>query len=331
MIYKHLPIYTHKEAETMNEQITNTTTVETEQPSTCIADNTEQKPKYCPKCNAALLEGQRFCQNCGACTEEVWKPKTFTCSNCGIEVEPQTKFCPNCGNQATPPTQSIVVQTKPRINKKKIFLLGSIAAAVLIIATIIILCIALREIPVESISVSESKIELKEGETKNVSCTVYPSDASDKTVTWSSSDKSIATVTSYGMITAVKKGSCIITASCGEFSTAIHVTVKSKIDFRSIYNQYCLSSWASVGSDNSYLSIDSNPYDYDDYSISAAFTAVEKINKALGLPDSLWEEMLQTTWSMGKQSETYQNIGITVSWTYHPDKGLELTYKFINE
>jgi hypothetical protein len=195
------------------------------------------------------------------------------------------------------------------------------------------LCIALREIPVEDIVLSESRIELKEEETKNISCTVYPEKATDKTVIWTSSDSSVATVNSYGMITAVGKGTCTITAKSGEQSETIKVTVKSNVNFEKLYDDYCNSTWATLGSDKSYLSLDTNPYNYEDgdyrYS-STVLDAVKKIHKALNLPDSLYEDMMQTSWGMGKQEETFENIGVKVTWTYHPDKGMEVTYKLIN-
>lgn len=314
----------------MNEQFDNTNQISTEV-ETSVSESeiaTTETVKVCSNCKATLTEGQKFCPNCGTTVEEETLPKTLTCMNCGAEVPSETSFCPKCGT-------SIVLHSSTTVkekanNKKKLFLIGGIVAAVVFIATIIILCIALREIPVEDIVLSESKIELKEEETKNVSCTVYPEKATDKTVIWTSSDSSVATVNSYGMITAVGKGTCTITAQSGDQTETISVTVKTKIDFKSIYDEYCVAKWASVGNDNSYLSIDDNPYNYDDYYIDAADAAIEKINRALGLPDSLYEEMLQTTWSMGKQSETYENVGVTVTWTYHPDKGLEVTYKLIN-
>ena len=70
-------------------------------------------------------------------------------------------------------------------------------------------------------------------------------------------------------------------------------------------------------------------YDFDDYSSTSILYEIKDMNESLGLPDSLWNDMLQTTWSMGKQQETFENIGIKVSWTYHPDKGMEVTYKLI--
>ena len=54
------------------------------------------------------------------------------------------------------------------------------------------------------------------------------------------------------------------------------------------------------------------------------------MNKNLGLPDSLWNDMIHTNAIMEKQTETFEDIGIKVSWTYHPDYGLEVTYKLIN-
>lgn len=103
-------------------------------------------------------------------------------------------------------------------------------------------------------------------------------------------------------------------------------------DFDKLYDEYCSPVWAKVGSDGSYLSIDTNPYDEDDNGLAytSAYYAVEDVNNALGLPDSLFSEMGETTGADGKQTETFEELGITVSWKYHPDKGLEVTYKKTN-
>ena len=310
----------------MDQQFDNTTQssteVETAVPESATASKEKEAVKVCHNCQTALKEGQKFCSNCGATVEEKL-PKLLTCTNCGIELPSETKFCPECGTSITLQLNTIIKQKI--VHKKKWFLIGGI-----VIATIFILCFALREIPVEDIVLSETKIELTKDKIKNISCTVYPEKATDKTVTWISSDDSVATVNPYGTITAVGKGTCTITAKSGDQIETIHVTVKGRIDFKSIYTQYCVEKWANVGRDNSYLSIDVNPDDEEDYYIDAAYAAIININRALGLPYSLYEEMRQTTWSMGKQNETYTDVGITVSWTYHPDKGLEVTYKNIN-
>lgn len=100
-------------------------------------------------------------------------------------------------------------------------------------------------------------------------------------------------------------------------------------NFNKLYDEYCKSPWASVGSDGSYLSLDTNPYDKDDDGLAyyEAYTTAKKINQELGLPDSLYAEFGETTGADGKQSEDFPDQGVTVQWKYHPDKGLEITYK----
>lgn len=96
-------------------------------------------------------------------------------------------------------------------------------------------------------------------------------------------------------------------------------------DFKAIYNTYCSSTYATVGSDGSYLSIDTNPYDLDDYIVSGSLQAIIDVNSALGLPDYVLNDMGSTTALMGRQTATFDDV--TVSWSFHPDKGLEVTYK----
>lgn len=253
------------------------------------------------------------------------------CINCGTVIPEGKSFCPNCGKQ-----QNAVVK-EPFIKgvlKKKPILIGvPVVILAIIVAVVVFLLMPPKEIPVDDIVISTNTIELKEEETTMVSCTVYPKDATDKTVLWYSSDSDVATVNEVGSITAVCKGECIITAKCGNVSKEISVTVKSKIDFKALYEMIDSDvkyGW-SVGSDGSYLSADTNVYNLDDYGNADIWASIKEMNKTLGLPASLTEEMNQTSWSMGRQNRKFSNIGIEVVWTYHPDKGVEVTYKFLIE
>ena len=99
-------------------------------------------------------------------------------------------------------------------------------------------------------------------------------------------------------------------------------------NFKKLYRAYCKTYWADVGSDGSYLYIDTNPQDKDDSGLAypEAAEAIRNINDALGIPESVINEMGQTTFLDGKQTETFEKQKVSISWRYHPDKGLEVTY-----
>lgn len=84
-------------------------------------------------------------------------------------------------------------------------------------------------IPVNSVSLNKTELSLAEGYSETITATVLPDDASDKTVTWTSSDQSVATVEN-GKICAIKEGETIITARAGEIDATCKVTVTKKID-----------------------------------------------------------------------------------------------------
>ncbi len=56
-----------------------------------------------------------------------------------------------------------------------------------------------------------------------------------------------------------------------------------------------------------------------------ALEAIKFANEKLGFNSYLYSKMLDTTALMGRQSE--ENDKYKVSWTYHPDAGLEVTYE----
>lgn len=80
---------------------------------------------------------------------------------------------------------------------------------------------------VTSVTLNQLSRTLVVGETVTLSATVSPSDAPDKTVSWSSSDVSVATVNN-GIVIAVSEGVTTITASCGGKSASCVVTVLKK-------------------------------------------------------------------------------------------------------
>lgn len=81
--------------------------------------------------------------------------------------------------------------------------------------------------PVTGITLDKSSVNLKKGETAQLSAIVTPGDATNKTVTYSTSDKSVATVSSSGKITAVGGGTATITAKAGDKTAKCKVSVTS--------------------------------------------------------------------------------------------------------
>lgn len=134
-----------------------------------------------------------------------------------------------------------------------------------------------------------------------------------------------------GIIAAVVVVILIIALAGGDSGSGGGGLLSTGPNLTSMYNQYCESTWADIASDGSYLKIDTNPYDWDDDGVAYtdAYYAIEDVNAALGLPDSLFEEMGSTRGMDGKQTRTYSDKNLEVSWSYHPDEGLEVTYRKI--
>ena len=84
-------------------------------------------------------------------------------------------------------------------------------------------------IAVTSVELDQTSLTLKPEETATLVATVKPDNATDKTVTWTSSDASIATVDETGKVTAIKDGPATITAKAGDKSATCKVTVKSYV------------------------------------------------------------------------------------------------------
>ena len=73
-------------------------------------------------------------------------------------------------------------------------------------------------IPVTEIILNKTSLSLNETQEETLKATVRPDNATDKTVTWSSSNTSVATVSSSGLVTAKAAGAATITCKANDGS-----------------------------------------------------------------------------------------------------------------
>ena len=184
----------------------------------------------CVKCGAPLGDGQDFCPKCGT---PKGGEKKRVCSKCGAELQEGQDFCPKCGQKADlqidAGVSSAVSQFNAGVNRsnvaaKKKNLTIPVIAAVVVLAVIAFFLFGPKK--PSSIEIAKASVTMERDEKVTLSYDITPSNASDYTVSWETSNSSVATV-SNGVITAKSTGSCTITAKTdnGKSSTC-RVTVQ---------------------------------------------------------------------------------------------------------
>lgn len=85
--------------------------------------------------------------------------------------------------------------------------------------------------PVTGITINKETLTLNTSQTQILTAAVSPSDASNKNVTWSSSNTSVATVDQEGIVTALKAGTATITVTTldGDFTASCTLTVRQSV------------------------------------------------------------------------------------------------------
>ena len=112
----------------------------------------------------------------------------------------------------------------------------------------------LQTVAATGVSVDPTSMTLEVGATATIVATVAPANATEQTVTWSSSDSSIATVDSSGVVTAASEGSATITATTvdGGFTATTEVTVETSMP--------CDFALGDINRDGTINLLDVNPF-----------------------------------------------------------------------
>ncbi|OJJ17081.1 hypothetical protein BKI52_30675 [marine bacterium AO1-C] len=96
-----------------------------------------------------------------------------------------------------------------------------------------------NNVAVTGVTVSPATISLAAGQTRQLNASVSPTNATNKSVSWTSSNTNIATVNSSGVITAVRAGTATITCTTnnGNFTATSTVTVTTNTGCTTDYEE----------------------------------------------------------------------------------------------
>ena len=234
----------------------------------------------------------------------------------------------NIVNEPCAPTTETYAPVENNVNKKfdiKKFLLPIIA--VLVIAGLLI-AFVISSSTAKNVDITDVELELRVGQEYQLNYIIDPAKFADK-AEWRIAGGTGVTVDQNGVITAIAPTDTKVQVElkAGRKVDYVLVTVLSGPDFAAIFEECCDSGYAEVAGDGSYLTIDTNPKNRDDYIDYGAYYAIQDVHEILELPESLWEKMKKTRALDGTQVQEYEDLGIVVTWSYHPDKGLDVTYE----
>ena len=203
-------------------------------------------------------------------------------------------------------------------------------------------------VPVTSVSLDKTTLGLTEGKTAQLNATVLPENATNKNVTWESSNTSVATVDANGLVTAVSAGTATITATTVDQSKTATCTVTVKPAEYTVTvladgkgsasaspataeagttvtltadpdNGWRFSRWEVVEGD---VTISGNSFTMpaENVTVRAVFSPI------VNLPDTYDIDLIVGEGGEAKLSLTNASEGSTITVTATPDEGFELDY-----
>ncbi|MBD8079469.1 family 43 glycosylhydrolase [Cellulosimicrobium arenosum] len=106
-------------------------------------------------------------------------------------------------------------------------------------------------VPVEGVSVTPASLEIAVGGARQLTATVTPANASDRTITWSSDDESVVTVSATGLVSAVAAGHAMVTATTADGEHTAYVAVEVSEDLPGLVVRYALDETSGTSAANS--------------------------------------------------------------------------------
>lgn len=107
---------------------------------------------------------------------------------------------------------------------------------------------SVEQIAVKGVSLNNSTLRLSVGDSETLAATISPANATNKRVTWTSSDSSVANVDSGGIVTAVSEGTATITVQTkdGDFTAVSAISVQAKSRNDDLILHYNMKTTAEV-------------------------------------------------------------------------------------
>ena len=162
-----------------------------------------------------------------------------------------------------------------------------------------------KSVPVTDVTLDKQTLELYTGKSATLNAKVQPANATNKNVTWSTSDATVATV-QEGTVTAVAAGTATITVTTedGSHTATCKVTVKDPV--------------YSMATDTAVLSFDSKTEGYADAPAAKTVTITNTGNQPL----TLAKPASTANFEVGTLSATELPVNGTATFTVQPKTGL---------
>lgn len=163
-----------------------------------------------------------------------------------------------------------------------------------------------KSVPVTDVTLDKQTLELYTGDSQPLTATVQPANATNKNVTWSSDNETVATVDANGNVTAVAAGTATITVTTedGSHTATCKVTVKDPV--------------YSMATDTAVLSFDSKTEGYADAPAAKTVTITNTGNQPL----TLARPASTANFEVGTLSATELPVNGTATFTVQPKTGL---------
>lgn len=181
-------------------------------------------------------------------------------------------------------------------------------------------------IAVTGIRLDRPDITLTVGGTVTLVATVSPDNATDKTVTWSSSAPTTAGVDQNGTVTALAKGEAVITAAAGTFTATCTVTViDTPLEVESVSIYY----GEVVVNDKSFI-VDLGMQIPLTAQVSPYIPDVQIVWESSDTKVAIWEEGVVKTLAAGTATITASTEGKSASCTFVVKQPVESVTIFCN-